>query len=375
MENLFLTNKDIDSIDASIFKTLTFFYDSISVDLHETTVNIHFDEKVKLNEFVYDSRGYLLGFKGALSKISEKLWDNDKKTMEMSRNIISLKPDVHLKFQKQLIYPYRAIQILPTISNDLFEIFKQSYYLVLKANPQLSLEGEEADTLLFSEEGIREITPEDKRYARYAKMISDSMISLFEKGYMHKLHSYEVLTDSNVLEVLNVLSHLKDIKLGELRNYHQMTDLFPKDMSLGEILDLKNQSSNKNFSDYSTTLKLVISDLTEVPISEIYKFRKTDNIKSVFTFVSELRREKGDVSDEGIINEINEHIYKLTLSLKPSSVKQTVMGVLGNLPSPIIVNPISVFSLLMDTKKSIEINKKYAFVFDFLKFRERFKNF
>lgn len=128
---------------------------------------------------------------------------------------------------------------------------------------------------------------------------------------------------------------------------------------LGKITNLK-----ENFKMKAKNLRpveILCPDLEGISMEGILKLRKSEFLSLFWEFIDSLENHKGDLSK--IDKQIISNILELVRTVKPN-VKETIFkGIIGNLPSPIVVNPAAIASSVNEVEQQIELKKKHGWLF------------
>ena len=107
---------------------------------------------------------------------------------------------------------------------------------------------------------------------------------------------------------------------------------------------------------------ILVPDFDALSWDEIIDLRSDKYIHAFRKVVFDLARSNPDVN-EALVNKVQSDLWKLVSESKPNVLKTFLTGFLGNLPSPTILNPIGVGSLIKDTYKENKLNNNYGHVF------------
>ncbi len=106
--------------------------------------------------------------------------------------------------------------------------------------------------------------------------------------------------------------------------------------------------------------ELVIPDIDEVPLFEISKFVAKSKETPIVEYISNIVAKYNDITEKDVLNELMAYYRKIANMLSPN-LKDLTVGVIGNFPSPILINPIGLFGLGKQISDFNKINEDYKF--------------
>lgn len=106
--------------------------------------------------------------------------------------------------------------------------------------------------------------------------------------------------------------------------------------------------------------ELVIPDINEVPLVEISKFVAKSKEIPIVDYITKIVAKYDDITEKDMQYELMSYYRKIANILSPN-LKDITVGVIGNFPSPILVNPIGLFGLGKQISDYNKINKEYQF--------------
>lgn len=142
----------------------------------------------------------------------------------------------------------------------------------------------------------------------------------------------------------------------------QKADLVPSYSPIvGRALENEYQHSNVACHELFTS-DLLVPDFDALSWGEIIDLRGDKYLKAFRKVIFDLATTSTDL-DSSLINKVQSDLWGLVSDAKPNVAKTFLTGLLGNLPSPTILNPIGVGAALKDTYDARKLENKYGHVF------------
>jgi len=132
-----------------------------------------------------------------------------------------------------------------------------------------------------------------------------------------------------------------------------------------ETLSLKSPSSPEQIS--TVVGNLLSFDFGALSWADIFELRKSGFADDYRSRVADwvLAHQESNIEDitKALESFIRDSVFNLIGETEPN-VRETVLsGIGGNLPSPIVINPISMFSAIRDAKKAHSLKSKYGWLY------------
>ena len=108
--------------------------------------------------------------------------------------------------------------------------------------------------------------------------------------------------------------------------------------------------------------QVLVPNFDELSWGEIIDLRNDKYVKSFRDVIYEIS-EKGQSLNKGLVSKVQNDLWSLVADEKPNITKSFLTGVIGNLPSPTIVNPIGVFAACKDVYDATQSEKRYGHVY------------
>ena len=108
---------------------------------------------------------------------------------------------------------------------------------------------------------------------------------------------------------------------------------------------------------------LLIPNFDELCWEQIIELRADNYIEAFRSMVFETAIDNPASLDEALIKKVQSDLWNLASEVKPSITKTALTGFLGNLPSPLILNPVGVGAAIYDTYRAKKRADKYGHVF------------
>lgn len=131
---------------------------------------------------------------------------------------------------------------------------------------------------------------------------------------------------------------------------------------------LFNYEADNGFNNFNNVITSIIPDISEYSWDEIIELRHHNYWSQFRKKLSELNLV---VSDKKLASEIVEEIVhkdlvEMAIHVRPNVGKNTVKGIISNIPLPIPINPLSVVCTGCDIIKEIDFEKKYGWIYFYL---------
>lgn len=115
--------------------------------------------------------------------------------------------------------------------------------------------------------------------------------------------------------------------------------------------------------DPKTMGEIILPDLSDIPIIEISKFISKDKHKPItYQLEQMLDKYNNKITEKDVLTEMM-YLYKKVSNTLSPSVGDIAIAVLGNLPTPTIINPIGVYDAGKTIKEYFDLKKDYPFIF------------
>ncbi len=133
--------------------------------------------------------------------------------------------------------------------------------------------------------------------------------------------------------------------------------LFRKYCDLAMIQDMLD-FKNAQHDEIQPIIELSVPRFSEIPLVEIAKLKKKDKFSSIAKLSEKMRQNK-KITDLDFSKIFVDELWEMGKTLSPS-VKENIIGVLGELPLPIPINPISILSSANSIKNLVNFKKEYS---------------
>ena len=107
----------------------------------------------------------------------------------------------------------------------------------------------------------------------------------------------------------------------------------------------------------------LIPSFDELTWDEIIDLRTDKNIESFRSVVFEVAQENPKSLDQALISKVHSDLWSLASEVKPNITGTLLTGFIGNLPSPILLNPVGVGAAIKDSYQAKKRIEKYGHVF------------
>jgi hypothetical protein len=219
---------------------------------------------------------------------------------------------------------------------------------------------------------------------------------LFVTAYLTKKHNITSILSLNDLEIRNALSKIKSIPIDNNAAFDAFRPadspkitftepgasyspvFFEEDGGVRIELSNPNNPLKKYFGksrlvqnvirigikpkkqrDIELVLELSVPDLSKIPLIEIAKLKQKDKLKSIGQLAESIRDNNQRLSNLDFSKIFIDYLWQVGKTLSPS-VPETLIGLLGNLPLPIPINPLGFISSINDINQLIQFKKKYS---------------
>jgi hypothetical protein len=364
---VYLPADELDQLDRGTYRLLHLFFDQIFVGENFQQLRRHVQDP---EEGEFDDEWGWWGSKEKYQRVFDILCDGDQSTfVELRKVVRSIHDDRTARmYWRKCIYPYLSRGMIPLVSREIFEVFATEYLKQQRVSPayfntRYSQRGPGLlpGSYLWSARSIIE-TEES------ARQIGLALTSIFEKAYLKRVSGCQFILTPEQSILATALLKLKDVRIGELQNAHELRRVFAGDPRIGELLRV-GRILDDQVESMNRTVQLVVPDLSEVPVVEIVRFRKKNRIKSLNAFCAEVMAKSPEVSLDEIVERLDEKVREVAASLKPGPAT-LILDVLGAIPTP-GYNPASLITLYRSMKAAHGVSRQAA-VFEYLAFRKRF---
>jgi hypothetical protein len=113
---------------------------------------------------------------------------------------------------------------------------------------------------------------------------------------------------------------------------------------------------------------ILVPDFDALSWGEVIDLRNDKYLKAFREVIFELASTNKDL-DSSLVTKVQSDLWNLVSDSKPNLAKTFLTGIIGNLPSPIILNPIGIGAVLKDTYDAKQLEEKYGHVFFMHKLR------
>lgn len=117
-------------------------------------------------------------------------------------------------------------------------------------------------------------------------------------------------------------------------------------------------------------VNMTLPNLKNMSFEKIIEMRNHPYLESFRITLNELHKNMKDTDklnvQELFLEMVNKNIREVFSLFKPSVSKQTVKGIVCNLPMPIPVNPISIIASMGDVAKDIKLKHTYGWLFFYI---------
>lgn len=219
---------------------------------------------------------------------------------------------------------------------------------------------------------------------------------LFVTAFLTKKHNIVSVLSLNDIEIRNALSKIRPIPLGvnealevlrpsgiptitikkprsdysavlfqdekgihvELANpYNPLQKYFGRSKSIQNAVNISTRV--KKQKDVKLLLEFSVPEFSKIPIVEIAKLKQKDKLKSIGQLTEQIRDGNQRMSNLDFSKKFIEYLWEIGKTLSPS-VPETLVGILGEVPLPIPINPLGLLSSANDINQLIQFKKKYS---------------
>lgn len=118
------------------------------------------------------------------------------------------------------------------------------------------------------------------------------------------------------------------------------------------------QAKKRKVKDIELLLELSAPNFSDTPIYEIARLKSKDKLKSIAQIAEEIRAQSKGTSSIEFAKIFSDYLWRVGKILSPS-IKDIIIGVLGEIPTPIPINPIGILSSMNDIQQFIKFENKY----------------
>ncbi|NRD31561.1 MULTISPECIES: hypothetical protein [unclassified Shewanella] len=108
---------------------------------------------------------------------------------------------------------------------------------------------------------------------------------------------------------------------------------------------------------------LLIPNFDALSWDQIIELRGDKYIEAFRSMVFETVIDNPTSVDKALVSQVQKDLWDLASEVKPSITKTFLTGFLGNLPSPLILNPIGIGAAINDTYQAKQRADRYGHVF------------
>lgn len=181
----------------------------------------------------------------------------------------------------------------------------------------------------------------------------------FVSDLLWRRHGIVPILNAAELRLRQDLLNLPDIDLWKEQPDSPLKAFFPY-RTLHEML----RAAGYRRAVYSMTLReILVPDVAEVPLPELVAFLEKDKARPVARYVAELLDKYGDhIGPNELAQEVATELFRLVKALAPG-LKEATIGVLGNLPSPLLVNPVGLLGGFNTLQSVADLKRHYPWIF------------
>ena len=126
---------------------------------------------------------------------------------------------------------------------------------------------------------------------------------------------------------------------------------------------LKNEYEHNGIECHSLfNSDILVPDFDSLSWGEIIDLREDKYLKAFREVVFGIATTSDDL-DPALVSKVQGDLWELVADAKPNLARTFLSGILGNLPSPTVLNPIGVASALKDANDARKLESKYGHVF------------
>lgn len=194
------------------------------------------------------------------------------------------------------------------------------------------------------------------------------MQEIFVTHYLSKKHNISPILTTSDLDLRLLLDsafHSMEIVPDEMEKPYLYFDYFSDIRTLHNLVSERQEVHEK----VDVIMNMVAPNFSLIPLKEIVHLKTKDKFESLQNLAKRLTNTKS-LSDEDIAKYFIDELWKMGKRLSPS-ISEIMVGILGEVPLPIPVNPIGILSSLHSIKGLLEFKKEYGWFIVLSKFRDR----
>lgn len=115
----------------------------------------------------------------------------------------------------------------------------------------------------------------------------------------------------------------------------------------------------KKKKDVQLVLEFSVPEFSQIPLMEIAKLKQKDKLKSIGKLADDIRDGNHRMSNIDFSKRFVDYLWDVGKTLSPS-IPETLIGLLGELPLPIPINPFGLLSSINDINQLIQFKRKYS---------------
>jgi len=179
---------------------------------------------------------------------------------------------------------------------------------------------------------------------------------LFVSNFLSRTKSLQSLMTASEMLMKKSLLEGPDLDLWENDPHSVLKQFFPFE-TLHEMLGAVPHERG----GFEINLQeLLVPDLASIPLNDFAEFIRKDKARPIAEYVNALvSRFPGQLGTSAIAEEIAEQLFKVFRVFSPS-IKDVTIAILGNIPSPILVNPVSLLGAIATIKSYLGLRRDYA---------------
>lgn len=193
---------------------------------------------------------------------------------------------------------------------------------------------------------------------------------VFVSSILSKKFGFDVIQSLNDIELKMAILHMPPIPINMAQATEKFTGLKINFDKKPNLLDkyvksrtiqamLRGQTNNRRkIKDINLLLDLSVPNFSEVPISEIAKLKAKDRLKSIAGIANDIREKAKSTSSLDFAKIFADHLWKIGKTFSPS-ISDILIGVIGEIPLPVPINPIGILSSVNDIQQYVKFNKEY----------------
>ena len=338
-------------IDRDIFRASLLFYSDLYV-----TIDIHNIKWNDLDQFIYSAK-----YKNWPSSIKLNVHNDSPKDEYALKTYFDNNPILYNKYLPRLHDTWNLNEKSKSFFQNIFQ--KTSCKYSFSGLPIFSL----------------------NLYKRVLELYE----SYFRKGYKLKqmdLYDCEILISElfvsyflgNQFAINPILSTSESLIYQDLLKSDDFP-LWEKDQNLFYKKYFPFETFHQIFEGSSINLEIIplemqetfIPDFSEIPLAQLIEYITKDKARPIAKYIDELvKKYKGEITKNDILSEVINQLMDVSHVLMPGK-KDIAIGLTSNLPSPIIINPIGIFSAIKTIKTKMDMRKKYSWVLSINELRNK----